>query len=77
MSTKNTSDSWEEYIQLQQMIDVMGKETASIFSYLCQLADEYEYDRVDTIDMFCEMFQAILDTLDIDEYDSEKENLLN
>ena len=77
MSTKNTSDSWEEYIQLQQMIDVMGKETASIFSYLCQLADEYEYDRVDTIDMFCDMFQTILDTFDVDEYDTNKEDLLN
>ena len=77
MSTKNTNDSWEEYVQLQQMVDVVGKETVSIFSYLCKLADEYEYDRVDTIDMFCDMFQAILDTFDVDEYDINKEDLLN
>ena len=77
MSTKNTNDSWEEYVQLQQMVDVVGKETVSIFSYLCKLADEYEYDRVDTIDMFCDMFQTILDTFDVDEYDTNKEDLLN
>lgn len=77
MSTKNTNDSWEEYVQLQQMVDVVGKETVSIFSYLCKLADEYEYDRVDTIDMFCDMFQTILDTFDVDEYDTDKEDLLN
>lgn len=77
MSTKNTNDSWEEYVQLQQMMDVVGKETVSIFSYLCKLADEYEYDRVDTIDMFCDMFQTILDTFDVDEYDTNKEDLLN
>ena len=59
------------------MMDVVGKETVSIFSYLCKLADEYEYDRVDTIDMFCDMFQTILDTFDVDEYDTNKEDLLN
>jgi len=77
MSSKNTSDSWEEYVQMQQMIDVMGKETVSIFAYLCKLADEYEYDRIDTIDMFCDMFQTILDTFDVDEYDTDKNDMLN
>lgn len=77
MSLKNTDDSWEEFVQEQQMIDVMSKETASIFTYLCKLADEYGYDRVDTIDIFCDMFQAIIESIDPYGYDTDRNDMLN
>jgi hypothetical protein len=59
------------------MIDVVGAETAQIFSRLCRFADEQGYDRYETIDMFCDMFQAIIDNIDADEYDPNNRNYLS
>ncbi len=59
------------------MIDNIGSETVQIFSRLCSFADDYGYDRIDTIDTFCEMFQVLLDSLDIEEYDPNSKKYLS
>lgn len=78
MSTKSTLDKWQEYVEFQKMVSVIGRQTTMIFDGLIELADENGYDRVDTVNMFCDMFEAILETIDPDEYDpDEHASLMN
>ena len=59
------------------MMDTVGFETIQIYSQLCRFADEYGYDRIEVIDMFCDMFQTIIDTLNTDEYDAYSKKSLS
>ena len=77
MNTQNTLNKWKEYIEFQKMIDIVGRETMTIFNTLMEVADEYGFDRVETVDMFCEMFDAILDKIDPDDYDPDEHSLMN
>ena len=42
MSTKSTLDKWQEYVEFQKMVSIIGRQTTMIFDGLIELADENE-----------------------------------
>lgn len=55
----------------------MGQVTAEIYKKLLILADEEGYDRNETVEMFYEMFEAVLEEIDADEFEVNNYNHLN
>ena len=73
----NIQDELSSYNDYQVMIEHMGQVTAEVYKKLLILADEEGYDRTETVEMFYEMFEAVLEEIDADEFDTTNYNHLN
>lgn len=73
----NIQDELSSYNDYQVMIEHMGQVTAEIYKKLLILADEEGYDRNETVEMFYEMFEAVLEEIDADEFEVNNYSHLN
>ena len=76
-SSKTPRLSELNFINQKKLIREFAMDAAQCFGHICDVADSYDCDREDALDLFLMMLENITEEIDIDDFNTRDKSYLS